>query len=78
MRSVRCASCKKQVGLALGTQPLRNEVFCSEWCANERPVEPMETRNDEWRILVALGRTPLSVAKEYGVSHSQVYRTLKR
>lgn len=44
----------------------------------EHPVDKREVRNDEWRILYAHGRNPLSIAKLYGISHSLVYRTLKR
>lgn len=75
---VRCASCRKTVGYAQGEQPVRNNIYCSDWCIDEVPVDRLEVRNDEWRILVSNGRTPLSVAKLYGITHSLVYRTLKR
>lgn len=77
-KNVRCASCRKTIGYSQGEQPVRNNVYCSDWCAGEIPADKLESRNDEWRILVSNGRTPLSVAKLYGITHSLVYRTIKR
>ena len=78
MHKVRCAGCRQAIGFASTDGSQRTSIYCSTWCANEPKVERMELRNDEWRILYAHGWTPLAIAKKYDISHSLVYRTLKR
>jgi hypothetical protein len=76
--AVRCAGCHRRIGWASNQTALRNSVYCSEWCATQSPTTPMEARNDQWRALVAMGRSPVEVSRIYGVAHSLVYRTLAR
>lgn len=78
MHRVRCTSCRKTVAYSAKATALRNEVFCSDWCANEPVVGPQEVRNDLWRLLVANGRSPASIARQWSVAHSLVYKTLRR
>lgn len=75
---VRCASCRKTVSWTDASQPLRNKMYCSLWCMDEAPATPTEERTDQWRLLVSKGLSPVSVAKIYGVAHSQVYTALKK
>ena len=78
MSVIRCGGCRRAFAFADASNALRKSVYCSSWCMVEHPVDKREVRNDEWRILYAHGRNPLSIAKLYGISHSLVYRTLKR
>lgn len=76
---VHCASCRGVIGWTTSQSPLRTEVACCQWCTDEPDVTPLQERNDEWRILVELGgMTPVAVARDYGLAHSRVYRTLAK
>lgn len=75
---VRCSGCRRRIGYSEYSKPLRNAVFCSEWCFVEPPVTDMEARNDLWQALVAKGMSAHHVSKVFGVAHSLVYRTLSR
>jgi hypothetical protein len=76
--SVRCASCHRAIAVTYKEFALRNSVYCDDWCYAEYPISPMQERNDMWRLLVALGESPVAVAKAYDVSHSLVYKTLAK
>lgn len=78
MNSVRCASCRKTVAYTDSDGVLRNKVYCSEWCYDETPVTEFEERNDQWKVMVSHGWSPVYVGKVYGVAHSQVYKTVGR
>lgn len=75
---VRCSSCRRRIGWTSTDSALRNSIYCDQWCASEPHATPLEARNDEWRILVANGVTPVEVSRRYGVAHSLVYRTLAK
>jgi hypothetical protein len=45
---------------------------------DEVPATPTEERTDQWRLLASKGISPVSIAKVYGVAHSQVYTALKK
>lgn len=76
MNRVRCASCHRTVAYTLSESPLRNKIYCSEWCIAEPAVAPNEPRNDMWQAMVEHGLSPVKVGKVYGVPHSQVYKTV--
>lgn len=75
---VRCSGCRRVIGWTSSSSPLRTAVYCSEWCANDPAVTPLEARNDEWRVLVSNGVSPVEVSRRYEVAHSLVYRTLAK
>lgn len=75
---IRCGSCRRKVAVASGVEPLRNKVYCDEWCVQEVPATPLEERNDGWRWLHATGWSPVAIARAEGVAHSLVYRTLAK
>lgn len=66
------------MGWTTSVNALRHAVYCSEWCVHEAPVTPMEARNDGWHILLQAGRSRASIARDYEVAHSLVYKTLAR
>jgi hypothetical protein len=74
---VRCASCRRTIGWALGQQALRSSVFCDEACLNETPVIPTEERNELWKVLAGYGFSPVALGKAWGINHSSVYRALR-
>jgi hypothetical protein len=76
--AVRCASCHRTIAVAAGEQPLRNKVYCSEWCLHEPAAAPNEARNDMWRAMVEHGISPVKIGKVYNVPHSQVYKSVAR
>lgn len=75
---VRCGSCKRAIGLAKQKNALRNAVYCDEWCLREAPATEKSDRNEMWEALVALGWSPVAVARRYEVPHSLVYKILAR
>ena len=75
---LRCASCGRMIGLAKQKNALRNAAYCDDWCIHESPITPNEERNDQWEMLVALGWSPVAVARLYDAPHSQVYRHLAK
>lgn len=76
---VRCGSCKRAFGWSERPGALRNAIFCSEWCADEPPVDLKPERNDQWLLLaLAGGRTALEIARLYDVPHPAVYKALGR
>jgi hypothetical protein len=78
MNPVRCSSCRKTLAYTDSDGVLRNKIYCNEWCYNEVPATPYEDRNDQWKMMVAAGWSPVYVGKVYGVAHSQVYKTIGR
>ena len=78
MNRVRCASCRRTVAFTDASVALRNKVYCSEWCALEVPATQFEARTDQWKAMVAQGWSPVDVAQQYGVAHSQVYKAVAR
>lgn len=78
MTRVRCASCRRTIAYTTSANPLRNKIFCSEWCLDEPAVAPNESRNDMWNAMVDHGVSPVKVGKLYGVPHSQVYKSVAR
>lgn len=77
-QAVRCSGCRRTIGWTSSVSPLRTAVYCTQWCAEEPPVTPMEARNDMWKALVTNGVSPVEVSRRYGVAHSLVYRTLAK
>jgi len=76
--ALRCAGCRRTIAWTDVEQGLRNKMYCSVWCMDEPAVAPTEERTDQWRILVSRGRSPVAIAKQYGVAHSQVYTALRK
>lgn len=76
--AVRCRGCGRTIGWARGEGALRHSVFCDTWCATMPPITEQEVRNDAWRIANAFGRSRIDIAREAGVAHSLVYKTLWR
>ena len=78
MNRIRCASCRRTVAFTDSDGTLRNKVYCNEWCYEEPAVTQFEDRNDQWKMMVAAGLSPVYVGKAYDVAHSQVYKTIGR
>lgn len=78
MTKVRCASCHRTIAITTGDSPLRNKVYCNEWCMDEPPVAPNEARNDMWKAMVEHGVSPVKIGKLYDAPHSQVYKSVAR
>lgn len=78
MNPVRCASCRRTLAYTDGDGILRNKMYCNTWCYEEPPATPFEDRNDQWKMMAAVGWSPVYVGKIYGVAHSQVYKTIGR
>lgn len=75
---VRCATCRRTLGLADSPTALRNKIFCDELCAAELPATPNEARNDQWKAMALYGWSPVLIGKKYHVTHSQVYKAIAR
>lgn len=79
VHALRCGSCLRTIGVSNKPAPLRNKVYCSEWCMDEAPVQKdFEERNDMWRTLYASGVKPVRIAHMYNVDHALVYRVVGR
>lgn len=76
--NIRCSSCRRIMAWTDGTQPLRNKIYCSEWCMLEPVATPTEARSDQWRALSMTGWKPVAISKIYEVAHSQVYGVLDK
>jgi hypothetical protein len=78
MNRVRCSSCRRTLAVTDSDGTLRNKMYCDEWCYQEPAATMYEDRNDQWKMMVAYGWSPVYVGKTYGVAHSQVYKTVGR
>lgn len=78
VHKVRCASCRRALAVTASDSALRSKVFCDDWCLNEIPATQFEARNDQWKAMVTFGVSPVAVARDFGVAHSQVYKAVAR
>lgn len=76
--AIRCSSCLRQIAVSDKKTALRNSIYCDAWCFDQQRVSPMEVRNDHWKIQIALGASPVTVAREWGVPHSAVYKAIAK
>jgi hypothetical protein len=74
---IRCSGCRRAFAWTDGFTPLRNKIYCSEWCMSESAVTLTEERTDQWRLMRSHGWKPVAISKVYGVAHSQVYVALR-
>lgn len=76
---LRCSSCRRLFGyVSAATRAPSNRIFCTPMCAMSRVPDPLERRNDWWRILHAHHVSPVTIGKWWGVHYAQVYRVLGR
>lgn len=78
IHTIRCASCHRRVAYSASEVATRNAVYCDKWCIGEPSITPMEERNDQWRALVAHGKSPIAVARLYDVHHPLIYKVLSK
>lgn len=80
MNQIHCHTCGKTMGFSEREGVLRNRVFCSPYClvfSNDR-MDQEEERNDLWYWMTRRGRSPIYVAKMFGVSNTLVYKAVNR
>lgn len=75
---IRCSSCRRIFAYANSDNAKRVQMFCSLMCMNERPVSEAEDRNGMWREAAKEGVPPAHLARQWGVAHSLVYRTISK
>lgn len=75
---IRCSSCRRVFAYSMSDNAKRTKIFCSLTCATEQPVTEMEDRNGMWREAASNGVAPARLARQWGVAHSLVYRTIDK
>lgn len=76
---LRCSSCRRLFGyVSATTRAPTNRNFCSPMCSMSRIPDPLERRNDWWRILAAHSISPVTIGRWWNVHYAQVYRVLGR
>lgn len=72
MATVRCAGCTRKIGVSASESPLRNKVWCTEFCMSEPIIGQHETRDAIIGELSRLGRTDGYLATLFGIGRSRV------
>jgi hypothetical protein len=75
---IRCSGCGAPIALTFADPQKRSKMFCTVECLIDYAQEPLEERNEIWRMMVDRGVSPVRVAALWGVQHSLVYKTVKR
>lgn len=71
MAAVRCAGCTRTIGVSPSESPLRNKVWCGQWCMTEPVVGTNETRDAVIMELSRLGRPDGKIASLFGIGRSR-------
>ena len=70
--ALRCAGCTRKIGVSISITPLRNKVWCTEFCITDLAVGQNETRDAVITELSRAGRSDGYIAFLFGIGRSRV------
>lgn len=75
--ALHCWVCLRRFGFIGRSSAPTRRYYCSPQCTLDRGPDPLEERNDWWRILAAHGVSPIQIGKRWGLHYAHVYRVTK-